>query len=412
MEDLLPLLLLPACLVLAAFFAASETALFSLRRSERNRLAAETSREARAATDLLARPRTLLVVILLAGVTIDALFFSVAAGFAHEVAHRYGPWTVPAIGAASVVLMLAIGEITPKALAATSPRPMALLAARPLLAIRDALRPIATPIERGLAGLIDLLERRLPESHAGLRDAELVRLVEQEQAEGRLEKRASELLADVLELRSRRVKEVMVPRVDVLAFDLNDGRAKFLALLREKRHEQYPAHDGRGIDKIHGLLRGRRVLAASPEVPISKLVEPAKFVPETMSLETLLRTMATEKRTAAIVVDEHGGTAGFVTLEDVVEEIVGDIVSPLEQPLVRPTGDGTWLLSGRLGLREAGDILGVRFPAKGPTTLSGYLAQKLGRVPEKGDEVVFPKARLRVEAVARRRATEITAKVA
>src|SRR5581483_9108767 len=155
------------------------------------------------------------------------------------------------------------------------------------------------------------------------------------------------------------------------------------------RHQHIPVHDGRGLDKISGFLRGRRVLAA-PDVALSKLVEPARFVPETMSLETLLRTMATEKRTAAIVVDEHGGTAGLVTLEDVVEEIVGDIASPLDRPLVRATGDGTWLLSGRLGLREAGDILGVRFPAKGPTTLSGYLALRLGRVPEKGDEVVFP----------------------
>ncbi len=410
LAELLPaLLLLAACLVLAAFFAASETALFSLRRSERARLAGDPSSEARAVTDLLARPRALLVVILLVGVTIDALFFSVSADLAYELARTVGSWAVPLVAALSVFLMLGLGEVLPKTVASSSPRRTALLAARPLRRVRDALRPVATPLERGLAALVDLIERRLPASRPGLGDAELVKLVEQEQAEGRLERRASELLADVLELRARRVKEVMVPRVDMLSFDLNESRERFLGLLRERRHQQIPVHDGRGIDKIHGFLRGRRVLAA-PDLPLAKLVEPARFVPETMSLESLLRTMATEKRTAAIVVDEHGGTAGLVTLEDVVEEIVGDIVSPLEQPLVRPLGEGKWLFSGRLGLREAGDLLGFRFPAKGPTTLSGYLALRLGRVPEKGDEIAFPNnTRLRVEAVARGRASEIVA---
>ncbi len=407
-EHLHEAVILVACILLAAFFAASETALFSLRRSERSRLANEATPEARAATDLVARPRTLLVVILLMGVTIDALFFSVSADFAAGLTTAYGALAIPAVGAVSVVLMLVLGEIIPKAFAATAPRKTALVAARPLRAVRELLRPLTAPVERGLATLLDLVERRLPESRQGLGDAELVKLVAQEHEEGRIERRASELLADVLELRARRVKEVMVPRVDVQAFDLNGGRDKFLATLRERKHQHIPVHDGRGVDKIGGFLRGRRVLAA-PDVPLAKLVEPDKFVPETMSLETLLRTLASEKRTAAIVVDEHGGTAGLVTLEDVVEEIVGDIASPLDKPLVQQTGDGTWALSGRLGLREAGDILGLRLPAKGPTTLSGFISLRLGRVPEKGDEVVFPNVKLRVDAVVRRRATEVTA---
>jgi CBS domain containing-hemolysin-like protein len=406
---LVALALLGLCLLLAAFFAASETALFSLRREEQKRLLAETSPAARAANDLLSRPRTLLVVILLAGVTIDAFFFSVSAHIAHDFSLTHGLWAIPVVGAVSVILMLALGEIAPKAIAASQRRRAALRMARPLLLVRELLRPIATPVERGLSALTELVERRLPERARGLRDAELVRLVEQEEKEGRLERRASELLADVLELRSRRVKEVMVPRVDVLAFDLTQGRARFLELLREKRHGEFPVHDGRGLDKIHGFLRGRRVLAAPPDVPLAKLVEPARFVPETMTLESLLRTMATEKRTAAIVVDEHGGTAGLVTLEDVVEEIVGDIASPFDRPLVRKTSEGSFLLSGRLGLREAGEILGVRFAQKGATTLSGYFSLRLGRVPEKGDTLAFPSVTLRVESVVRGRANEIAA---
>src|SRR5688572_30141088 len=125
-EHLSEAVILVACLLLAAFFAASETALFSLRRSERNRLANEPTPGARAATDLLARPRTLLVVILLMGVSIDALFFSVSADFAAGVARIHGNWAIPAIGAISVVFMLILGEIIPKAFAATAPRKAAL----------------------------------------------------------------------------------------------------------------------------------------------------------------------------------------------------------------------------------------------------------------------------------------------
>jgi putative hemolysin len=403
------LALLSSCLLLCAFFAASETALFSLRRSERIQLEGDPGPSARAACDLLARPRSLLVVILLVGVSLDALFFSVSADLAHHLAQVHGPWAIPAVGAAAVLLVLVFGEITPKAIAALAPRRTALLAARPLRVVRDALRVLTTPLELGLARIVDLAERRLPESHAGLGDSELVQLVAQESAEGRLERRASELLADVLELGARRVKEVMTPRVDVTAFDLRLGREAFLELLRVKRHAKVPVHDGRGIDAVHGFLRGRVVLASDPTTPLSKLVEAARFVPDTLSLESLLRAMVQGKRTVAIVVDEHGGTAGIVTLEDVVEEIVGDIASPLERPLVRATGDGTWALSGRMGLREAGDILGYRFPAQGPTTLSGFLALRLGRVPDRGDEVELPGLRLRVEAVARRRVVEVAA---
>lgn len=412
--ELMPtFLVLGGTLLLCAFFSASETALFSLRRSDRVLLEGDQGPRARAARELLAAPRALLVAVLLVGACVDALFFSMSAGFASDLAAFCGrPWLVPATGVAATLTVVVLGEITPKAIAVAAPRRVALFAARPLRSVRDALRIVTGPLERTLAALVDLVERRLPKSHPTLGNAELVRFVEHEGAEGRLERRASELLADVLELRSRRVKEVMTPRVDVLAFDVKQGRAAFLELVRSKRHGKFPVHDGGGIDRVRGFLRGRAVLAAPEDADLARLVEPAWFVPETKSLESLLREMVERKKTTAVAVDEHGGTAGLVTLEDLVEEIVGDITSPFDRPLVRSAGEGRWFLSGRLGLREAGDLLGVAFPAVGSTTLSGFLAARLGKVPEPGDEVVFQRALLRVESVARRRAAEVSATLA
>jgi CBS domain containing-hemolysin-like protein len=412
--DLAPtLLLLLAVLFVAAFVSAAETALFSLRRQDRAKLDSDPGPQARAARDLLARPRALLVAILLVGACLDALFFSVSAGVAQDLAGATGlHWVIPVTGAVAVAIVVLVGEIVPKAIASLDPRPVALFAARPLRTLRDALRLVTDPLEHALAALVDVAERRLPASRPSLGNAELVRFVEHEGAEGRLERRASELLADVLDLRARRVKEVMTPRVDVIAFDTREGRAAFLELLRSKRHGKYPVHDGRGLDRVNGFLRARVVVIAPPSADLARLVEPAWFVPETKTLESLLREMVERKKTTAIVVDEYGGTAGLVTLEDLVEEIVGDIASPFDRPLVRSTGEGEWFLSGRLGLREAGDLLGRTFPSLGPTTISGFLATKLGKVPEPGDEILYQGVVLRVESVARRRAAEVSAKLA
>ena len=177
-------------------------------------------------------------------------------------------------------------------------------------------------------------------------------------------------------------------------------------------HSRLPVY-GESLDDVIGMLHIKDVFVAnvdeSRDRSMAALMREPLFVPESMGVIELLARMRQQRTHLAIVVDEFGGTEGLVTIEDVVEEIVGDIASPLDRPLVQPTGDGSWLFAGRIGLREAGDILGVRFPAKGPTTLSGYLALRLGRVPEKGDEVVFPSVKLRVEVVVRRRATEIAA---
>ncbi|MBI3723971.1 DUF21 domain-containing protein, partial [bacterium] len=145
------LTLLLGVLLLAAFFSASETALFSLRRADRERLQADRSIPARAALDLLARPRALLVAFLLVGVTLDAVFFSVSAGISHRLAEAHGAWAIPAVGALAVASVLLLGEVLTKAIATQAPRETALFAARTLRLVRNALRLVTGPLESALA---------------------------------------------------------------------------------------------------------------------------------------------------------------------------------------------------------------------------------------------------------------------
>lgn len=398
------LLLIALLLACSAFFSASESALFALRREDRDWLQRRGGAAARCALELLARPRTLLVAVLFGNLIVNFLAMSLTARL-----------VIPALGdgagavtlgvLATTGLVVVCGEVTPKALAVAAPRTIALLAARPLLAFRDASRPLTGPLERLVSWGLDRLEPRLPPAEGALTDLELSRFALLHGEAGALERDASEFLAAVLELGSRRVHEVMTPRVDVVAFDLGGTRDDFLALVREHRVSKVPVHRGAGLDTIDGYIQTRDVLRER-ERPLEELVRPLWFVPSTKSLESLLREMIARQELIALVVGEYGGTHGVVTLEDVVEEITGEITHD-EHPLLRqgPT-DRAWIAAGRFPLRELGEVLGVRFPP-GHTTLSGWIAHSRGRLPEVGDVVYLAGIQFRVHALEGRRARDV-----
>ena len=403
-EGIAPFLLLPPLLLLSGFVSGSESALFSLSLEDRARLKARAgSVAARDALALLESPRALLVAILFGNLVVNFLIVAVST---HALA-PLGGQAVLLGGALVTAAVIVLGEVGPKAVGVTRPVPVALLAARPLLAFRRLLQLLGVvgPLERLVVWVIDRVERRLPPAQAALTDRELRRFVELQGREG-LERQMAELLADVMELRRRRAHEIMTPRVDLIAFDVeHDTREELLALVRRHRHGKILVHRGGGLDALDGWLSVREVLAR-PDVPLAQLVKKLWLVPHTKSLESLLREMTERHEPIALVVGEYGGTRGLVTLEDVVEEITGDIAREHATPLIEPLADGTWRLAGRFPLREVVDLLGVEVPS-GPTTLSGLMATLLGRLPEVGDLVWHAGIQLRVDAVEHRRATQV-----
>jgi len=397
---------LPVLFALSAFFSSSETALFSLRRHDREWLRSDGGSAARAALELLGRPRSLLVAVLFGNLVVNFLLMGLSAKVVLQFSQQ-GPAGVVAGFLITTVAVVVIGEVLPKAIAVTAARRVSLLAAIPLLGFRNATAFLTRPLERLVSSSLDLVEARLPPAPS-LSDQDLRRFVELHGAEGSIESQASEFLAGAMELGSRRAHEIMTPRVELVAVDLQSPTARedMIDIVKERHFGKVLVFDGEGVDQVSGYLRTREVLR-NEEAPLRDLVRPLWFVPGTKSLESLLREMVERHQQIALVVDEYGGTHGLVTLEDLVEEITGDIAREDAAALLRPSGQGRWVMQGRLPLREVEELLDMPLPGAGATTLSGYLAHALGRIPEVGDVVWRAGVSLRVSTVERRRAREV-----
>ena len=400
----LSLILLAILFSLSAFFSASETALFSLRREDRNWLAGRDTTPSRCVTNLLQSPRSLLVAVLFGNLIVNFLLFAVSARLLLEFT-KGDALLVVGGGLLTTTIVLVAGEVLPKAIALRLPRRVSLISGPPLLAFRNATRWVTNPLSRLVTAFLDLIEARMPDPSGELTDRELRRFVELQHQDGSLERQASEFLAAALERGSMRAHEIVTHRVDLVAVEENSDREAFMDLVQVHRLGKILVHKG-DADRIHGFVRTKD-LVLRPETSPKELVQPIWFVPGTKTVESLLREMIERGEQLALVLDEYGGTVGLVTLEDLVEEITGDLAREHAFPLAR-AGDepGAWVLSGRFPLREAGELLGVHFEP-GPTTLSGFVSQQLGRLPEKGDIVWRARIQFRVRSVEKRRANEV-----
>ena len=378
MSTTFSILMASALVVASGFFSGSETALFCLGPEQRTRAGVRVQR-------LLAAPRDLLVSILLGNLVINLLFFSaVPLMVEHE-----GAQETLAVGLGALLVLLVFGEILPKTLALRSP----VLAARLVVLPLSLVVSVLAPLRRVTHVLLDALLRALGETeraeHAIQPDV-LAAAMERSAREGHLAHGEADLLSEIVELGVLRVREIMTPRVDMLALDLEadeEERAAVFDLAKRRRITWLPVIRG-DADKIAGRIEVRDVLAY-PERPLERLVMPVTFVPEVAGVLTMLQTLRQQRVAEAVVVDEWGGTAGVVTLEDLFEEIVGElrVEEELVEKLVVPLGEGRYRISGRLSIHDWNELLGTEVVPSAFETVGGYLTALLGRIPRKGDQV-------------------------
>ena len=409
MFDALALFFVAVLAFVASFGALAESAFARVSRAKAHHLVQERkSRNARALLRIVENPapfgNALLLVRLLAYVAGTALTVSWAASRWEEAVQ------VLAAGLLTLALFV-LSEAVPRSFAVQRSERAALLAAIPVLIVGTGLKPLGKLLI-AITNVIMVILPGHPLPKGPFATEEEIRLqspsTDQDEEEDIGDK---ELLHSVFEFGDTVVREVMVPRTDMVAIPNNSTVAQALEEIVRAGYSRIPIYEG-DTDNIVGVLYAKdllRTMEASNGRKVSDLSRTPLFVPEQKKVAELLRSMQEERVHMAIVVDEYGGTAGLVTIEDLIEEIVGEIVDEYDQeePLVEPIDDRTIRVDAKMPIDEVNELLQVELPHEEWDTVGGLVFGLTGRVPTVGETVSFNSLEFRTERVTGRRIQKV-----
>jgi putative hemolysin len=394
-------------LVLAnGVFAGAEIAIISIRKTRLAQLVDEGLAAARAVKRLRDEPERFLATIQV-GITVVGATAAAFGGAA--LAGRLAPYLarVPLLEAhaapvafAVVValvssLSLVLGELVPKSIALRSAERYALLVGRPLLALSSLARPVVWLLTAASNAVLRPLGDRTTFTEARLSVEEIEQLVDEAGKAGALDAPTAEIASRALAFRDLTAGDVMVPRARISALPRTAGPDELKRLLLEEGRSRMPVFDG-SLDEIVGYVVAKDLAAMAWErqlIVLEDLLRPVHFVPASAKAVQVLRDLQRRRTQLAIVVDEHGGVAGLLTLEDLVEELVGEIVGEREQPqaLFQPEPGGTALVRGDAPIRDVNRALELELPeGEGYTTVAGLCIALAGTVPERGARLRTP----------------------
>lgn len=321
--------------------------------------------------------------------------------------------TVLALVIAAIFSMI-FGELIPQFLGISAPLGVATVVATPVRMVAALFKPLILVLNGSANAVLRAMNIEPQEELSAARTPqELASMVRHSAAAGTLEEGTARLLARSLGFGERVAADVMTPRLRCSSVDRTATATDVIDLARASGHSRFPVL-GDGWDDVEGMVHVKKAIAVPhdrrADVPVTALMVPPVFVPETVGLDPLLFQLRGGGLQLAIVIDEYAGTAGVVTLEDVIEEIVGE-VSDEHDKLIDPSHllpDGSWTVSGMWRPDEVRDRIGADIP-EGATyeTLGGFVMEQVGRVPEVGDEVELDGWRLRVVSMDRRRVDRV-----
>jgi putative hemolysin len=435
----LDLALVLVLILVGGFFAASEIALITVKRHRLEQLEENGSRSAGIARRLTDDPNRFLATIQVALTFLGFLAsafgaISLSGSLSALIAQIPWPWLQQAADTIAFLLVtllialtsIVIGELVPKTLALNFPVRLSLIVARPLRFLERLLAPLVWVVSRISLVLVRLLGGR-DKPQAGLLSLEELKMLVQTGSEqGLVEETEKDMIHGVIELGDTSVHEVMVPRIGIKAVEVNEPLADVLDLVIRAGHSRVPVYE-ESLDNIVGILYAKDLLpyldagasAAAQTIDIRALARPPYYVPESKRVDELLSEMRATRRHIAIVVDEYGGTAGLVTIEDIVEQIVGDIQDEydteesLAEPMPSDDGRLAFRIDGRLAVHDLRDLFELG-DAPEPDeeeydTVGGLVIHRAGRIPLPGTEIEFRGIVLRVATADSRRVTSVIA---
>lgn len=403
---LLPSILLFAVfLILSAFFSSSETAFIGSNTYTLDYLEKKGSKRAGAVKRILARLDDFLATVLIGNTLVNAAAASVATSFFVSFISDRETAVLLATMAATLFILF-FSEINPKIYAAYNPLKISFLMAKPVRAFMILFYPFV----KAFTFLSSLL---FPSTEGG--SASMSRSITEDETKVLLSTGIKgmsafrkKMIAEILDIASRPVKEIMTPRPQIKAIEIGATRQQILDAVLSEEFSRFPVYRGR-LDHIEGLIHTKDIipyLTGGRDLDLSKILRKPFFVPESASVEKVLIQMKENAVHLAFIVDEFGNMEGIVTLEDIIEEVVGEIrdeYDAKEEEWFTPDGENAFLIKGAAGIKDINKRLALELPESGEyTTLAGFFLYEFGRIPRERDALTFEGRRFAVEKMNKR----------
>ena len=409
-SSLTMIVILILLVILSAYFSATETAFTSLNRIRLKSKADAGNRRAALALRLVDQYDNLLSTILVGNNIVNLSASSLATVFFTEGLRLQNGAVISTVVITIVVLIF--GEVSPKSLAKEYPESFAMFSA-PIMRI---LMVILTPVNFLFSLLKKLLSKVFhKEGDSGITEEELVTMVDQAESEGGLDQHESKLIRSAIEFNDMEVDEILTPRVDIVAVEDTDSMDDIAQAFAESGYSRLPVYH-EDIDDIIGVIHEKDFHAARyrGQTDVKAITGPMLYTTGNTKISELLRILQREKAHMVIVVDEYGygGTEGLVTLEDIVEELVGEIWDEHDEVIeeFKKQEDGSYLISCSADLTDLFDLFSIKGECDA-NTISGWVMEQIGRIPEEGDHFVSDGLDVTVTKVDHRRVLEIRVEV-
>ena len=369
--------------VLSAYFSATETAFTSINRIRLKNLAADGNRKAKRVLELEERYDSLLSAILVGNNLVNIAMTAVATVLFIQLYPEYGA-TISTVVVTVVVLIF--GEISPKGLAKESPEKFAMFSAPIIHVIMVVLTPVNFIFSKWKQLLAKIFKLN---SNRSITEDELLTIVEEAETEGSIEAGQSELIQNAIEFNDLEAWDILTPRVDIKAIEIDSTKKDVAKMFMETGFSRLPVYED-DLDRILGVLNQKdfhNYIAGSKKT-ISDYVKPVIYVAGSMKAAALLKKLQMSKSHIAIIVDEYGGTAGLVTMEDIIEELVGDIYDEHDEVMsdeITELQDGSYRVLASTNVEKMFDYFGEEVELEDATTVNGWVVLQLDKLPNQGD---------------------------
>jgi putative hemolysin len=407
-----------------AFFASAEMAIVSLNKNKIKLLAEEGNKKANLLLKLMDEPTKFLSTIQV-GITLAGFFSSASAatGISNDMAVFLDKYSIPYSAQISLIVVtiilsyitLVFGELFPKRLALQKSEAIAMFSIKPVLFISK----IAVPFVKLLSASTNILVRLTGIDSEGLEEKvskeEIRSMMEVGQEHGVINETEKEMIDSIFEFDDKLADEVMTPRTEVYLINIDTPVSEFLDELLEEKYSRIPVYEG-DLDNIIGILYMKDFFIAArthgfENVDIRSILHSPYFVPERKNIDELFKELQSSKQHMAVLIDEYGGFSGIVTIEDLIEEVMGDIHDEYDddEPDIKKIDNNTFIVNGLSALDELNSSLHLNLASEDCDTISGYLVDLIGRIPNDGEEEVIEQDNIvfKIEEVKEKRINKV-----